>query len=107
MLAGIYLKQGYVHRALETYERVWYAYQRNVPVTITQRQNVLERLGELYIKTKDYPKAVKAYEELLEITDKPVFIRFRLAVAVGLNADYRQAPSCCLRRCVGSDQTRL
>lgn len=91
MLAGVYLKQGYTHKALETYERVWTAYQQGAPATNPQRQDVLERLGELYVKNKDYPKAVKIYEQLLAITDKPIFVRFRLAVAAGLNADYRRA----------------
>jgi len=91
LLGGIYLRMGYINNALETYEQVLAAYERDFPATDAQMRNVLERLGQLYVRTQRYRQAVKTYERLLGVTDNPVYARFRLAIALGLDADYRQA----------------
>jgi Tfp pilus assembly protein PilF len=91
LLGGIYLRMGYPNKALETYERVLVAYDRDYPATDAQVCDVLERLGRLYIQTQRYRQAVKTYERLLTVTDNPVYARFRLAVALGLDADYARA----------------
>jgi tetratricopeptide (TPR) repeat protein len=91
LLGSIYVRMAYPIRAMETYERVLAAYDNDFPATPSQIQDVLERLGRLYIQTKRYQRAVKTYERLLTITDHPTYIRFKLAMACGLDADYRRA----------------
>jgi len=91
LLGGIYLRMGYINNALETYERVLAAYERDFLATDVQMRDVLERLGQLYVRTQRYRQAIKTYERMLTVTDKPVYARFRLAIALGLNADYRPA----------------
>lgn len=91
LLGGIYLRMDYLSKAVEVYEQVLAAYERDFPATDTQMRDVLERLGQLYIQSQRYGLAVKAYKRLQVVTDKPVHARFRLAIALGLNADYRQA----------------
>lgn len=91
LLGGIYLRKGYLSKAIETYERVLTAYERDFPATDAQMRDVLERLGQLYTQTQRYQQAVKSYERLLDVTDKPVYARFRLAVALGLDAEYQRA----------------
>jgi len=91
LLGGIYLRMGYLNNALDTYERVLAGYERDFPATDAQMCDVLERLGQLYIQTQRYRQAVKSYERLLTVTDNLVYARFRLAVALGLDADYPQA----------------
>lgn len=91
LLAGINLRMGYLNKALETYEKVLTAYQKNFPATSAQLREVLERLGDLYIKVQRYRQAVKTYEQLLSIANNQTYVRFRLAVAYGLDADYRKA----------------
>jgi tetratricopeptide (TPR) repeat protein len=91
LLGAIYVRMGYPHKALETYEKVLAAYQRDFPATSTQMRELLERLGELYIQTQHYRQAVQAYEQLLTVTTNLTYAKFRLAVALGLDADYRKA----------------
>jgi len=91
LLGGIYLRMGYLNKAIETYERVLTAYDRDFPATDAQLRGVLERLGQLYTQTQRYSQAVRSYERLLTVTDNPTYVRFRLAVAQGLDADYRRA----------------
>jgi len=91
LLGGIYLRMDYLNKAVEVYERVLAAYERDFPATDAQMRDVLERLGQLYIQAQRYGQAVKTYARLLAVTDKPVYARFRLAIALGLDADYRQA----------------
>jgi tetratricopeptide (TPR) repeat protein len=91
LLGGIYLRMGYLNKAIETYERVLAAYERDFPAADAQMRDVLERLGQLYTQTQRYRQAVRSYERLLTVTDKPLYARFRLAVALGLDADYRRA----------------
>jgi len=91
LLGGIYLRMDYLNKAVEVYERVLATYERDFPATDAQMRDVLERLGQLYIQAQRYGQAVKTYARLLAVTDKPVYARFRLAIALGLDADYRQA----------------
>lgn len=91
LLGSIYVRAGYLVRAVETYERVLAAYNTSFLANNTQLYNVLERLGDLYVKTKEYRKAVKVYERLLTVTPNMVYAKFQLAVALGLDADYRRA----------------
>jgi serine/threonine protein kinase len=91
LLGSIYLRMDYPIKALETYERVLTAYDRDFPATDAQVRDVLERLGQLYIQTKHYRQAVSVYERLLIVTDNPVYTRFKLAMACGLDADYPRA----------------
>ena len=91
LLGGIYLRMGYLNKAVETYERVLAAYERDFPATDAQLRGVLERLGQLYTQTQRYRQAVRSYERLLTVTDNPTYACFRLAVALGLDADYRRA----------------
>lgn len=91
LLSGIYLRMGYLNKALETYERVLAAYEREFSAPEAVLCDVLERLGELYTKTQRYRQAINTYERLLTVTDNPIYARFRLAVALGMNADYRRA----------------
>lgn len=91
LLGAIYLRMGYPHKALETYEKVLTAYQRDVPAGDRQMRDVLERLGDLYIKTQRYREAVRTYQQLLLVSDNIPYAKFRLAVAYGLDADYLKA----------------
>ena len=91
LLGGIYLRMGYLNKAIETYERVLAAYERDFPATDAQLRGVLERLGQLYTQTQRYRQAVRSYERLLAVTGNLTYARFRLAVALGLDADYRRA----------------
>ena len=91
LLGAIYVRMGYPHKALETYEKVLASYQRDVPVSDRQMRDVLERLGDLYIKTQRYREAVRTYQQLLPVSDNITYAKFRLAVAYGLDADYRKA----------------
>ena len=91
LLGGIYLRMGYLIKALATYEQVLTVYDRDYPVTEGQLADLLERLGRLYIRTSRYRQAITTYERLLKITNRPVYVKFQLAVAHGLDADYRQA----------------
>jgi tetratricopeptide (TPR) repeat protein len=91
LLGGIYLRMGYLNKAIETYERVLTAYDRDFPATDAQLRGVLERLGQLYTQTQRYRQAIRSYDRLLTVTDNPTYARFRLAVARGLDADYRRA----------------
>jgi tetratricopeptide (TPR) repeat protein len=91
LLGAIYVRMGYSHKALETYEKVLAAYQRDFPATGTQMRELLERLGDLYIQTQRYRQAVRAYEQMLTVATNLTYAKFRLAVALGLDADYRRA----------------
>jgi tetratricopeptide (TPR) repeat protein len=53
---------------------------------------VLERLGQLYVglQLQRYAEAVAIYERLLEHVDRP-YTRFRLAVAIGLDGNYKRS----------------
>ncbi len=90
MLGGICLRLGYDRRGIEAYERLLSAYDSGYPVEPDQRREVLERLGQLYITQQQYGKAVRIYEELLRLCDRP-YTRFRLAIAAGLDGDYGRA----------------
>ncbi len=90
MLGGICYRLSYYKKATETYERLLATYQRGYPADLQQRREVLERLGQLYILQQQYSKAVHAYEELQSVHEKP-YTRFRLAVAAGLDGDYKRA----------------
>lgn len=65
-------------------------FDRGYPVEAHQRREVLERLGQLYVGLQRYAEAVAIYERLLEHVDRP-YTRFRLAVAVGLDGNYKRA----------------
>lgn len=91
LLGAIYVRMGYPHKALETYEKVLAAYQRDFPATSTQLRELLERLGDLYIQTQRYRQAVQTYEQMLTVATNLTYAKFRLAVALGLDADYRRA----------------
>ncbi len=91
LLGGIYLRMGYLNKALETYERVLAAYQSDFPATEGQKREVLERLGKLYIKTQRYGQAVKTYQYLMPLASNLVYVKFQLAVAYGLDAEYPRA----------------
>ena len=93
LLGGIYLRMGYLNKAIETYELVLTAYQRDYPATEGQKREVLERLGKMYIKTQRYSQAVVVYRDLLPLVSNSVYIKFQLAVAHGLDADYHMAIS--------------
>jgi tetratricopeptide (TPR) repeat protein len=90
MLGGICMRLGYHRKAAEAYERLLATYERGYPVEPSQKREVLERLGELYITQQRYGAAIQIYERLVQMHDRP-FTRFRLAVAVGLDGDYRRA----------------
>ena len=91
LVGGIYLRMGYINKALEAYERVLASYEQRFPATEAQLRDVLERLGQLYIQTQRYRKAIATYARLLTISDKPVHVRFKMAIACGLDADYKRA----------------
>jgi len=59
LLGGIYLRRGYL-KAIETYERVLAAYERDFPAADAQMRDVLERLGQLYTQTQRYRKQCRA-----------------------------------------------
>jgi eukaryotic-like serine/threonine-protein kinase len=87
MLGGICLRLGYYQRAAEAYEGLLSTYDRGYPVDADQRREVLERLGQIYVQRQQYGKAVQVFEELSRICDRP-HVRFRLAIACGLDGDY-------------------
>ena len=91
LLAGIYRRLGYISNALETYQRVLNAYDQTYPANDAQLRDVLERLGELFIKTQRYRDATNVYQRLLTATPEAVYPKFQLAVALGLDADYKKA----------------
>jgi eukaryotic-like serine/threonine-protein kinase len=90
MLGGICVRLGYHRKAAEAYEQLLAAFDRGYPVEGHQRREVLERLGQLYINLQRYGEAVEVHERLVEAVDRP-YSRFRLAVAAGLDGDYRRA----------------
>lgn len=90
MLGGICMRLGYQRKAAEAYEQLLAAFDRGYPVEGHQRREVLERLGQLYINLQRYGEAVAIYERLVDAVDRP-YSRFRLAVAVGLDGDYKRA----------------
>jgi len=87
MLGGICLRLGYHQRAAEAYESLLSTYDRGYPVDVEQRREVLERLGQLYVQQQQYGRAVRVYEELGRICNRP-HARFRLAIAYGLDGNY-------------------
>jgi tetratricopeptide (TPR) repeat protein len=89
MLGGICLRLGYQRKAAESYEQLLATFERGYPVEAHQRREVLERLGQLYVGLQRYGEAVAIYERLLEHVDRP-YTRFRLAVAVGLDGNYKR-----------------
>ncbi|HBY97757.1 MAG TPA: hypothetical protein DEP84_28085 [Chloroflexi bacterium] len=91
LLAGICLRLGYQRRAIEAYERVLRAYEGQYPGRADQVADVLERLAQLYIVSKQYHRAIPAYERLLSLATNKPYARFRLAVAYGLDGQYRKA----------------
>lgn len=90
MLGGICLRLGYQRKAAEAYEQLLATFDRGYPVEAHQRREVLERLGQLYVGLQRYAEAVAIYERLLEHVDRS-YTRFRLAVAVGLDGNYKRA----------------
>ncbi len=90
MLGGICLRLGYQRKAAEAYEQLLATFERGYPVEGHQRREVLERLGQLYVGLQRYAEAVAIYERLLEHVDRP-YTRFRLAVAVGLDGNYKRS----------------
>lgn len=90
MLGGICLRLGYQRKAAEAYEQLLATFDRGYPVEAQQRREVLERLGQLYVGLQRYGDAVVIYERLLEHVDRP-FTRFRLAVAAGLDGNYKRS----------------
>ncbi len=90
MLGGICLRLGYTRKAADAYEQLLATFDRGYPVEPHQRREVLERLGQLYIALQRYGDAVAVYERLVEADDR-AYSRFRLAVAVGLDGDYKRA----------------
>ena len=90
MLGGICLRLGYQRKAAEAYEQLLATFDRGYPVESLQRREVLERLGQLYIGLQRYGEAVDVYERLVHAVDR-AYSRFRLAVATGLDGDYKRA----------------
>lgn len=93
LLGGIYLRMGYRNKAIEVYELVLSAYQHDYPATEGQKREVLERLGKMYIEIQRYSQAVEAYQKLLPLVPNSVYVKFKLAVAHGLDAEYQSAIS--------------
>ena len=90
MLGGICVRLGYHRRAAEAYEQLLATFDRGYPVEDNRCREVLERLGDLYIGLQRYGDAVAIYERLVNAVDR-TYSRFRLAVAVGLDGNYRRA----------------
>lgn len=90
MLGGICMHLGYYRKAINAYEQILSAYNRGYPFEVSQKREVLERLGQLYTLQQEYHRAVGIYEELVRIHDLPLS-RFRLAIAAGLDGDYGRA----------------
>ncbi len=90
MLGGICIRLGYHSKAIKAYEQLLATYERGYPVELQQKREVLDRLGQLYSAQQLYGEAVQICEDLVQLHDRP-YIRFRLAVAVGLDGDYRRA----------------
>ncbi|MGC9966662.1 MAG: protein kinase [Syntrophobacteraceae bacterium] len=90
MLAGICFRIGYNRKAIGVYEQLLATYDCGYPVESHQRREVVERLGHLYTIQQEYQNAVRIYEELVRIHDRP-YSRFRLAIAAGLDGDYKRA----------------
>jgi serine/threonine protein kinase len=90
MLGGVCLRIGYFSKAIQAYEKLQGIYERGYPAEIQEKREVLERLGKLYLDQKNYGKAIRIFERLLQIHDSP-YSRFQLAVSAGLNGDYRRA----------------
>jgi tetratricopeptide (TPR) repeat protein len=91
MLGGICVRLGYQQKAISAYERLLHAYDSGYPVDVTQRREVLERLGKLYTDTKRYAEAIRMYSMALAVSHNRAYAQFRLAVAYGLDGDYRRA----------------
>lgn len=91
MLGGLCLQLDYHRRALEVYQKLLATYDRGYPVAPDQIEDVLERLGELFLTTKQYAAAIDVYERLVQHTRRNAYALFKLAVVVGLDGDYRRA----------------
>ena len=90
MLGGVCMRLGYHRKAIETYERLQAAHERGYPADVQQKREVCERLGQLYVYQQRFGDAVRTYEALVQQQDRP-YTRFRLAIAVGMDGDYRRA----------------
>jgi eukaryotic-like serine/threonine-protein kinase len=90
MLGGICLRLGYQRKAAEAYEQLLATFDRGYPSEARQRREVLDRLGLLYVGLQRYAEAASIYERLLDHIDRP-YTRFRLAISVGLDGDYKRA----------------
>lgn len=90
MLGGICIRVGYKKKAIAAYERLMGIYERGYPVEDRQKIETIERLGSLYVDDQRYEQAIQIYTSLAKITSSP-YAKFKLAIAYGLDGDYRQA----------------
>lgn len=91
LLASIYLRLDYQRRAISTYEKLLQVYEDSSSNREDQIADALERLAKLYLTNKRYRQAITAYKHLLTITTNQVYTQFHLAVAYGLNGQYRKS----------------
>jgi len=90
MLSGICIRVGYKKKAIAAYERLMGIYERGYPVEDRQKVETIERLGSLYVDDQRYEQAIQIYTSLVKITSSS-YAKFKLAIAYGLDGDYRQA----------------
>ena len=90
MLGGICIRVGYKKKAIAAYERLISIYERGYPVEDRQKIETIERLGSLYVDDQRYEQAIQIYTSLVKITSSS-YAKFKLAIAYGLDGDYRQA----------------
>lgn len=93
MLAAICLRVEYFEKAKTAFTQLLEKYDRGYPVEQDQLAYVLKKLGEIYIKTHDYEKAVQIWTRFQEISEHKALAKFKLAIACGLSGKYKKAIS--------------
>lgn len=91
MLAALYLRADYHEKAKETFNKLLVKYDNGYPVEREHLSYILKKLGDMNIETKDFESAIKVLKKLEENTNDKEMAKFKLAIAYGLNAEYKKS----------------
>lgn len=93
MFAAVCLRLEYFDKAKSVFGQLLEKYDRGYPVEPEQMAYVLRKLGELHLKTRDYEEAMRVWTRFLDVSDNIPLAKFKLAIAQGLNGNYKKAIS--------------
>jgi serine/threonine protein kinase len=91
MLAAVCLRSQYLEKAKAAFQTLQEKYDHGYPVEKDQRLYVLRKLGDLNIRTHNYTAAIHIWRRLVDETDNKPLAKFKLAIAYGLDGDYKPA----------------